>query len=97
MMDLQVLFFIIKIVLGGFVSFLSILLLSKFRTAGWMCIVCGFLTSYASTIYIILTELGILPSEGIKIMEIPLFPLLSLLLPSLFFIAGLILLLAKKY
>ena len=96
MMSLQVLFYIIKIALGGFVCFLSILLLSKFRTAGWMSIVCGFLSSYAATIYEILIELGILPKQSIMIFNLPLFPLLCLVVPSLFFIIGFIIILAKR-
>ena len=50
-MDTEIRLFLIKLVLGGFVAFLAILIMSKTRAASWMFIVCGFLFSYISLMF----------------------------------------------
>lgn len=95
-MDPQLLFFIIKLVLGGLVSFLSILIMSKTREFYWMMIVIGFLCSYASLIYELMLELGIFAQSKILFLGISLPTLLFSVTPSFFFILALICRLFKK-
>ena len=58
-MNPQLLLFIIKLILGGLVSFLSIMIMSKTREVYWMMLVIGFLTSYAALLYDLIVELGL--------------------------------------
>ncbi len=96
MMSPQILFYIIELAVKGIVTFFAILLMSRMHSAAWMTIICGFLCSYAATVYKILIELGIFSAGGLLIFGIPLSALLSLSVPALFFIIGFIILLSKK-
>ena len=96
MMNPEILFYIIKLAVNGLVTFFAILLLSRMRSAAWMSIICGFLCSYAGTVWGILIELGILSETGIFLFRIPLSSLLNLCLPALFFIIGFIIMLSKN-
>lgn len=95
-MDSNILLFIIKLVLGGLVAFFAILLMSKTRDAAWMTIVAGFLLSYISLVYDLLCELGVLTTLGFSIFGIPLIPLLGVLLPSICFIVGFLIMFLRK-
>ena len=95
-MDSNILLFIIKLVLGGLVAFFAILLMSKTRDAAWMTIVAGFLLSYISLVYDLLCELGVFASAGPIIFGIPLIPLLGVLLPSICFIVGFLIMFIRK-
>ncbi|MCQ2583225.1 MAG: hypothetical protein MJ160_04895 [Treponema sp.] len=95
-MDSQILLFIIKLVLGGIVSFLSILIMSKTRDASWMLIVAGFLTSYAALVFDLMVELGVLSQSALLIFGIPLSSLICTVVPSLCFILAFIVKISKK-
>ncbi|MCR5189284.1 MAG: hypothetical protein K6C97_10140 [Treponema sp.] len=96
MMDANILLFIIKLVLGGIVAFLAILLMSKTRDGAWMAMVGGFIIQYAVLVFDLLVKLGVLTSFGPEVFGIPLSSLLCALLPSLCFILALILMLCKR-
>lgn len=87
---------IIKILCGGLVAFLAIFHMSKDRDLSWIFIICGFLLSYVSTVYDSLLQLGVVAKTNICIFGIPVFPLLSIILPTLFFITGFILKILRK-
>ena len=95
-MNPQILLFIIKLILGGLVAFLAILIMSKTRSPDWMMIVAGFLSSYAALVYDLLFELGVLASSSLLVFGIPLPTLIFATVPSLFFIAAFIFKLTKK-
>lgn len=95
-MEPRVLLFIIKLVAGGIVAFLSILLMSKKRSAGWAFMVSGFLLSYASLVYELLIELGVLTATKYGLWNIPVSTLICAVLPSLCFIIAFIIMLAKR-
>ncbi len=95
-MDANILLFIIKLVLGGIVAFLAILLMSKTRDGAWMAMVGGFIIQYAVLVFDLLVKLGVLTSFGPEVFGIPLSSLLCALLPSLCFILALILMLCKR-
>jgi hypothetical protein len=95
-MDPKIILFIIKLILGGIVAFLAILLMSKTRDGAWMAMVGGFILQYAVLVYDLLTDLGVLTSFGPLILGIPLSTILCVLLPSLCFILAFILMLCKK-
>lgn len=95
-MDPNTLLFIIKLIVGGIVAFLAILLMSKTRDAAWMAMVGGFILQYAVLVFDLLVKLGVLTSYGPEIVGIPLSSLLCALLPSLCFILAFILMLSRK-
>lgn len=95
-MNPDILLSIIQLAAGGIVAFLAILLMSKTRDASWICMVCGFLFSYAATIYQIMIKLGILAEPSIVLFGIPVTSLICVLLPNLFFIAAFILMIIKN-
>lgn len=95
-MNPEILLFIIKMIAGGIVAFMAILLMSKTRDASWMTLVAGFLLSYIAMVYELLTDLGIFAESSICISGIPVSSLLCTILPSLCFVIAFILKLLKK-
>lgn len=95
-MNPEILLFIIKLVIGGIVAFLAILLMSKTREAAWMAMVGGFILSYAALVFDLLIDLGVLTHTKQLVFGIPLSSLLCAAFPSLCFIIALILMLVKK-
>ena len=95
-MEPKILLFIIKLIAGGIVAFLAILLMSKKRNAGWVFMVSGFLLSYASLVYELLIELGVLTATKYGLWGIPVSTLLCATLPSICFITAFIIMLAKR-
>ena len=96
MMNPEIVFYIIKLIVNGIVSFFAILLMSKMRSTAWVSIVCGFLSGYAGTVWEILIELGILSKGRIFFIGLPLESLLFLIVPAIFFTAGFILMITRK-
>ena len=95
-MEPKILLFIIKLVAGGIVAFLAILLMSKKRSAGWAFMVSGFLFSYTSLVYELLIELGVLTATKYGLWGIPVSTLICAALPSVCFIIAFIIMLAKR-
>lgn len=95
-MNPEVLIYIIRLVLDGIIAFLAILLMSKNRDASWMCLVAGFLLSYAALVFNLMIKLGIFTVSSICLLGIPLSTLLCEVLPSLFFMIAFILMLIKS-
>ncbi len=95
-MNSEILFFIIKIVVGGIVSFIAIMLMSKTRDAAWMTLVVGFLLSYAALVYELLIKLGVFTQKNLTAFGIPLISLLFAIIPSLFYIAAFIIKISRK-
>jgi len=95
-MNPDILLFIIKLIAGGIVAFLAILLMSKTRDAAWMCMVCGFLLSYAALVFELLIDLGVITHTALALFGIPLSALICAVLPSLCFIIAFILMLIKR-
>ena len=95
-MDPRILLFIIKLVAGGIVAFLAILLMSRKRTAAWSFMVSGFLLTYAALVYELLIELGVLTATKYELWGIPVSTLLCAILPAICYITAFIIMLAKK-
>lgn len=95
-MDPNILLFIIKLVTGGIVAFLAILIMSKTRDAAWMAIVGGFLLSYAALVFDLLIDLGVLTHTKLLVFGIPLSALLCAIVPSLCFILAFIIILCRR-
>ena len=95
-MEPRILLFIIKLVAGGIVAFLAILLMSKKRTLAWSFMVSGFLLSYASMVYELLIELGVLTATKYGLLGIPVSTLICATLPSICYITAFIIMIAKR-
>ena len=95
-MEPRILLFIIKLVTGGIVAFLAILLMSKKRSLAWSFMVSGFLLSYASLVYELLIELGVLTATKYGLWGIPVSTLICAVLPALCYIIAFIIMLAKR-
>lgn len=95
-MNSELILFIIQMVVQGIVSFLAILVMSKTRAPSWMFIVAGFLFSYVALIFELMIKLGVLTNITATLFGLPLLNLLSITIPGLFFIIGLILKLFRK-
>ena len=95
-MDAEIILIIIKMLLGGIVAFLAILIMSKTRASSWMFMMCGFLFMYISLMFELFVSIGVFKEPPIYIFGLPLFSLLSMVIPNLFFSIGLIIKLIKK-
>lgn len=82
----ELIFFIIKLALGGITSFLAIMLWSKTRDAALMSLVAAVVTFYAGIVYDMMLALGIVYS--VVIFGIPIFTLLFAVVPQVFFICA---------
>ncbi len=96
MLQTRIIMYCIRLILGGFVAFLAILLWSRTRDSAWMALVAGAITRYAEIVYSLMSDLGIIVPGGIKLMGIPIVKLLFEIIPSLFFILAFILMLIRN-
>lgn len=97
MSESEIIFFIIKLFLGGVIAFLAIMLWSRTRDFSWMFLVLAAVTGYSSLVFDLLLKLGFVTSRLINVLgnEIPLVQLLLTIIPSLFVIIAFILMLIK--
>lgn len=97
MTETEIIFFIIKLLLGGVIAFLAIMLWSRTRDFSWMFLVLAAVTGYSSIVFDLLLKLGFVTSRNVLILgnEIPLVQLVLAVIPSLFVIAAFILMLIK--
>lgn len=65
MLNLEQILLIVKLVAGGIVAFLAIMLWSKTRESSWICLVAAAVFSYAEVVLELLFRLGIATSERI--------------------------------
>ena len=97
-MDLgQTIYILSRLILGALASFFAIMLWSKTRDVAWMLMVIGTIAAYVETVYSILNIFGI---SGTNVLTIGSMSLMSILLPSLptvFFIATLLVMVIRKY
>lgn len=96
MTEPEVLLFIIKLVLGGFLAFLAILVWSKTRDGAWFFLVSGTILAYCGVVYEMLKSFGIITKTFYLLWNIPIIDLCFVVIPSLFFIVGFIIMIAKS-
>lgn len=97
MSENEILFFIIKLFLGGVIAFLAILLWGRTRDFSWMFLVLAAVTGYSALVFDLLLRLGVVSSRDVLVLGIyiPLARLVLAVLPSLFVIIAFILMLIK--
>lgn len=91
-----IIFYIVKLVLGGLLAFLAIMLWSKTRDPAWMALVAGAITGYTGLIFNMMLDLGIVTVGKIEFYGIPLSVLIFTVVPSLFFLFAFILMLIRS-
>lgn len=98
MTETEIIFFTIKLFLGGIIAFLAIMLWSKTRDFSWMFLVFAAVTGYSAIVFDLLLKLGFVTAKEISILgnEIPLIQLVLSVVPSLFVIIAFIIMLSKS-
>ena len=92
----EILIYIIKLILGGIAAFLAILVWSKTRDGAWFFLVSGTILSYCSIVYDMLKSFGILTKSFYLVYGIPIIDLCFIVIPSIFYIIGFIVMLVKS-
>ncbi|MBP3772225.1 MAG: hypothetical protein J6I53_05975 [Treponema sp.] len=97
MTETEIIFFTIKLILGGIIAFLAIMLWSRTRDFSWMFLVFAAVTGYSALVFDLLLRLGFVTSRIVILLgnEIPLVQLVLAIVPSLFVIIAFILMLIK--
>lgn len=97
MTETEIIFFTIKLILGGIIAFLAIMLWSRNRDFSWMFLVFAAVTGYSALVFDLLLRLGFVTSRIVILLgnEIPLVQLVLAIVPSLFVIIAFILMLIK--
>ena len=97
MTETEIIFFAIKLFLGGLIAFLAIMLWSRTRDLSWMLLVLAAVTGYSALVYDLLLRLGFETGREIMLLgkELPLIKLILSVLPSLFVILAFIRMLYK--
>lgn len=97
MTETEIIFFAIKLILGGLIAFLAIMLWSRTRDFSWMLLVLAAVTGYSALVYDLLLQLGFVMSREIMLFgnELPLIKLILSIVPSLFVILAFIRMLFK--
>lgn len=92
----NIVFYVVKLIIGGIVTFLAILTMSKTRAIEWVMIVAGFLFDYAYLVYDLLLDLGIFAASNINDNQIPVISLIFVICSGICFITAFIFKLIKK-
>ncbi|MBC6714343.1 hypothetical protein [Treponema sp. Marseille-Q3903] len=95
-MSPEILLFIIKLIAGGIVAFLAILMMSRTMDFAWTMMVAGFLFSYAALVYELLIKLGVFVVSKYSLFGIPITTLIFVILPSVCFITSLTVMIIKS-
>lgn len=97
MTEIEIIFFTIKLVLGGIIAFLAIMLWSRTRDFSWMFLVMAAVTGYSAIVFDLLFKLGLTKTKTIILLgnEIPLAQLVLSVVPGIFVIISFILMLIK--
>lgn len=97
MSENEIIFFGIKLVLGGIIAFLAIMLWGKTRDFSWMFLVFAAVTGYSSIVFDLLLRLGFVNSREISVFgnEIPIVQLILAIVPGIFVIISFIIMLVR--
>lgn len=98
MTETEIFFFTIKLLLGGIIAFLAIMLWSKTRDFSWMFLVLAAVTGYSAIVFDLLLKLGFVTAKEISLLgnQISLVQLILAVVPSIFVIIAFIIMLSKS-
>ncbi|MBR1537245.1 MAG: hypothetical protein IJ630_09930 [Treponema sp.] len=93
----EIIFFIIRLFLGGVIAFLAIMLWSRTRDFSWMFLVFAAVIDYSALIFNLLLKLGFVHTKKILLLgsEFSLVQLILAIIPGLFVIIAFVLMLIK--
>jgi uncharacterized membrane protein len=86
-----------RLILGALAAFLAIMVWSKTRDVSWMLLVIGTIAGYAEIVYSILGIFGITEGTVFSAGTIPAAALALANLPTCFFIAAFLVMIARKF
>ena len=91
-------FFLIlsRLGVGAIVTFFAILLWSQTREVSWVLVIIGTLVSYAEIVFTTLERFGIITGELFTVSGFPMFRILLLNLPMVFYTCAFISVIARK-
>jgi uncharacterized membrane protein len=92
----EIVYIVSRLVLGALAAFFAIVLWSKTRDVSWMLMVAGVIAAYVETVYSILKIFGIANEELFTFGSVSLVSLILTNLPSVFFIAAFVVMIARK-
>lgn len=87
----QIILWCVKLVLGGIAAFFAILLWSKSRNGGWMCLVSSVIINYVGILFEMMSELGLFTLKNITFFGIPVVELSFIAVSGILLIIALIL------
>lgn len=90
-MEFNLTFEFIKVIVGGIICFLAILLMSKTRDLEWMLLISAALIQYFFEIFSLFVELGLLPLSNISIVYI-----FQFVIPCILIITALVIKIIKR-
>jgi len=93
----QIIFIISQLSLGAFATFLAIMLWSRTRDAAWMLIIIGVIVSYIEIVHSILGIFGMGAGDFLMIGSVPVLLFILPLLRTIFFIAGLLIMIIRQF
>lgn len=98
MTETEIIFFVVKLFLGGIIAFLAIMLWSKTRDFSWMFLVLAAVTGYSSLVFDLLLRLGFISPQELTVFgnNIPFIQFVLTILPRLFVIIAFIIMLSKS-
>ncbi len=85
-----------RLLFGAVATFFAILLWSKTRDIAWVLVIMGTLISYIEIVFVTLEKFGLVGSEMWQVQGVPIFKLLLINLPLIFFAAAFITIVFKK-
>lgn len=89
-MPFNELIILIKLLFGALAVFFSIIVWSKTREVSWIFMVLGILANYVNIVIETLENFGIIAMDIFVILGMPVFKIILVNLPILFYIIGLI-------
>jgi len=93
----QEVFILCRLVFGALASFLAIMLWARNRDVAWIFVIFGTIITYIETVYSILNTFGIGGGNILTDNWDFIVSMVLTCLPTLFFIAGLTVMVARKY
>ena len=85
-----------RLLFGAVATFFAILLWSKTRDIAWVLVIICTLISYTEIVFITLEKFGLVGSEMWQVQGVPVFKLLLVNLPMVFFTAAFIAIVFRK-
>ena len=92
----EMILYAVKLILGGITALTAVMLYSRTKDSAWICMVAGFISAYAGSVYNLLLSLGLNIPFDLMVAGIPVSNLVFTVLPWTFFILAFSIMLFRK-